>query len=120
MYREAILEFIKRKDEILEGEYIPDHTPEELWPYGEKDSKHVARNLSSASDISFCPWCLIHKGCDYCEYGRAYGSCITDATSNYTTIQEKVTDGQSITDYIEENGAMEYIFEPIWEALESV
>jgi len=117
MYREAILEFIRRKDEALEGKYIPDHTPEELWPYGEEKSRKVVRLLSTASDTSFCPWCLVHNSdCYWCEYGKEYGSCTKDDDALYERLREEVTGGESLSGYIEDIGEMDFVLEPILEA----
>ena len=116
MYREAVLEFIRRKNEVLDGEYIPGYTPEELWPFGEEESEKVVRVLSHASDVSLCPWCLLSSvDCNNCKYGETFGSCLDADGNNYSRILEEVTKDKSIATYIEDNGDTEYVLEPIEE-----
>jgi len=117
MYREAILEFIRRKNEALEGRYIPDHTPEELWPYGEEESRYVVEHTTAKSDSSFCPWCVLHgSNCDACEYGDEYGACSRDDNNMYNRLREEVTGDDSLCGYIEDIGELDFVMEPIEEA----
>lgn len=118
MYKEAILEFIIRKDAALMGEYIRDFTPEELWPYDEEQSEETAHKLNLSDDVNFCPWCMVTGwNCEKCVYGKVFGSCLGHDGGNYTEIQQEVTGGLSVVDYLEEEGFTEYIMEPIKEVL---
>jgi len=104
MFREAILEFIRRKDKILKGKYIPGHTPEELWPYDEVISRGVVWRLCTDDDCSFCPWCLVSQDCSECLYGKKYGICSTIRKDNqYAKVCYGLLGGTSITDYLKEH-----------------
>jgi hypothetical protein len=101
MYREMILEFIRRKNELLKGHYIPGHTPEEMWPYDEELSQQVALQLHIFDDCTICPWCLLGNPCNECLYRKEYGECSSCKTDNqYGKICLEVLEVDSITDWL--------------------
>jgi len=116
MYREAVIEFIKRKNEALCSMYIPGRTIEELWPYTEEQSKEVVERLKRGhDDVEICPWCILHfrTRCEGCVYGSVYGNC-TDDESHYHSIRECVTGGDAIHTFLQDENLLDWIKDALY------
>jgi len=114
MFREAVIRFIKRKNLVLDGDYIPGVSPEELWPYDEKTSEAVVWRLSVDNDAEFCPWCLLPNTCKECLYGEHFGICSAHGQdNNYGKLRSKYR--WPLYYYIYSLDKMDYVFEPIRE-----
>ena len=115
MCREAILGFIRRKDEALDGEYIRGIPVEDLWPYDEHVSEDVLYSLSPKNDAAFCPWCLLSLPCRDCLYAAHFGICRgAELGNNYGRIVHKHK--QRIVTRIYKKNMMKYVMEPLEEA----
>jgi len=117
VYREAVIKFIKRKDEALCRMYIPGRTAEELWPYTEEESQEVVERLKKGhDDVEICPWCILHfhKGCEGCVYKSIYGDCTVDE-SHYHYVRERVAGGDAIHTFLVEEKLLSWIKEVLYD-----
>jgi len=102
MYREKLIEFMKRKARRLlefgvEG-YFTDEDAQAILRWSEDDCLRVWEELKTRAVRDYgltsdtCPFCIKHYGCcAQCEYAKNHGVCHDDA-SDYSRIMFEVND----------------------------
>jgi len=118
---EAIVEFMKRKSEVLPGKLYDLEDYEEVETWEEDMLDIIIKYLSvDALDVGFCPNCFVagfrpngiaSPECSICDYGKRHGDCEMKE-SNYDDIREKLG-RETFVSYIADIGALGKTLEPI-------